>query len=89
MSTTNARVTYSGSVFWLIFWAVIFFPVALTLLITGGEFSLDGATYSIRYSGSRGWLCFWEILFFPVALILLALNGFTVTTKHQHPISET
>jgi hypothetical protein len=74
------KVEYNGSIGWLIFWAIIFFPVALVLLATSGRFNLDGKTYFIKYDGSRNWLCFWVIVIFPVALLLLVLNGVALIT---------
>ena len=76
----KVRLSYTGSRFWVIFWAVIFFPVAVTMLATNFCFELDQTSYSLGYDGSRFWLCFWLILFFPVAFVLLLLNGFSVVT---------
>lgn len=81
MSNTSMKVQYSGSVFWLIFWAIIFFPVALVLLMTGGTFTKDGSISSIQYDGSRNWLCFWTLICFPIAIILVLINGFSIETR--------
>ena len=75
MTEKKIKVDYTGSKGWLLFWVVIFFPVALVLLATAGRFDLDGKTYYIRYDGSRNWLCFWTVTVFPVAFVLLLLNG--------------
>jgi hypothetical protein len=72
------QLHYEGSKFWLIFWMIVFFPVALVLLLISGRFAKDGKMYSISYGGSRFWICFWTLLFFPVGILLLFLNGFTL-----------
>ena len=74
----KVKIHYRGSVGWLVFWAIVLFPVALALLLTGGEFELRGQRHFISYEGSRGWLAFWTVAFFPVAILLLFLNGFTI-----------
>lgn len=74
------KVNYSGSKGWLIFWIIIFFPVALVLLATAGRFELGGHTYYVKYDGSLNWLCFWVIVLFPVAFLLLLLNGVSLVT---------
>lgn len=89
MTEKKIRVDYVGSRGWLIFWVIIFFPVALVLLATSGRFELNGQAYFVRYDGSRNWLCFWVIVLFPVAFILLLLNGVTLmsgTDKKSVPI---
>jgi hypothetical protein len=75
------KVHYSGSIIWLIFWIIVFFPVALALLFTAISFEVGGISYSIQYDGSRFWLGFWTLVFFPVAFILIFINGYTVLTK--------
>lgn len=74
----KVKIHYRGSVGWLIFWALILFPVAIVLLLTGGEFEMGGKRHFIVYEGSRNWLAFWAVVFFPVAILLLLLNGFSV-----------
>lgn len=78
MESTSFKLHYRGSILWLIFWIILFFPVALVLLLTGCSFRYNDTTYDLRYDGSRFWLCFWVIAFFPVAFVLLFVNGFTV-----------
>lgn len=72
------RISYGGSIFWLIFWAIVCFPIGLVLLLT--KWSAEGTNKRVvcEYAGSRGWLCFWVIAFFPVAFVLLIHNGFHV-----------
>jgi hypothetical protein len=72
------QLHYAGSKGWLIFWLVLFFPVGLILLLTAGEFEVDGRKYFVRYNGSRKWLCFWTVFFFPITVILILLNGFSI-----------
>lgn len=76
----QVKLHYRGSYFWLIFWLIIFFPIAFVLLLTASTFDLNGATYTFQYDGSRFWLCFWVLVFFPIAFVLLFLNGYSVTT---------
>ena len=78
MSTRSAKIHYRGSILWLIFWLIVFFPIAFVLLLTASTFQLNETTYELRYDGSRFWLCFWVLFFFPIAFILLFLNGISV-----------
>lgn len=77
----KVHLSYSGSRFWVIFWAVIFFPVAVAMMATSFRFELDQTAYSLAYDGSRFWLCFWLVFLFPVAFVLLILNGFSIITE--------
>lgn len=81
----SIKLQYTGSKFWLIFWCIFFFPVALTLLLTGAIFEMKGKRYSFLYRGSRFWLCFWVVVCFPIALLLLFLNGFTLDETILYP----
>ena len=81
MSKKIAKVHYQGSIFWLIFWCIFFFPVAFALLLTSSTFMLNQTTYSISYEGSKFWLCFWVLIFFPIALLLIALKGVCIMTE--------
>ena len=77
--TSQVKLNYPASKFWLIFWFVVFFPIGLVLFATAAEFQLNGKNYYIRYNGSRFWLCVWTLAFFPVAVALLLLNGVSLT----------
>ena len=77
------KVHYHGSLFWLIFWIIIFFPIALTLFFTASSFDINQSTYHLEYDGSRFWLCFWMLIFFPIAFVLLFVNGFTIRVVHN------
>lgn len=79
MSENRFKLHYRGSIGWLIFWFIIFFPIAFVLLLTASSFQVNQVTYNMQYDGSRGWLCFWFVVFFPVAIVLLFVNGFSVT----------
>jgi len=79
MGTSEFKLDYPYSYFWLIFWVIVFFPVALVLLLTGAAFTSEGKRYAIKYGGSRGWLAFWTLVCFPVTFILLLLNGFSIS----------
>jgi len=75
---STAKIHYRGSIILLIFWLIVFFPIAFVLLLTASSFELSGTTYELTYDGSRFWLCFWVLIFFPIAFLLLFLNGLTV-----------
>jgi hypothetical protein len=79
------KIQYGGSIPWLVFWAIIWFPAALILIATSGKFDLEGKTHFIRYDGSRGWLIFWVIIMFPIAILLMLLNGVALITQNQTP----
>lgn len=81
MAKQKVRFSYSGSRVWLIFWLIVWFPVALVLLVCDLGLELRGTTYRIEYDGSRFWLAFWSLAFFPIALLLGALNGFSVSDE--------
>jgi hypothetical protein len=81
MNETRVKLHYGGSLFWLIFWAVVFFPVALVLLLTSAQFDLNDCRYIFKYDGSRGWLAFWVVVCFPLAFVLLFYNGFTFRSE--------
>lgn len=76
----GVRLHYRYSLVWVIFWIIVFFPVALTLLITGSSFEYNGQTHIVNYNGSRFWLCFWIVVFFPIAFLLLFINGTSLTS---------
>lgn len=78
MEETQFKLNYQGSIFWLIFWLIVFFPIAFVLLLTDIGFELNRTSYHLQYNGSRGWLAFWVLVFFPVAFLLLFINGFSV-----------
>lgn len=65
---------YGGSKPWIVFWAIIFFPIALILLFSRGKFQGEGKSYSIEYTGSLAWLGFWCVVFFPIGFLLAVLN---------------
>ena len=79
MDSRNFKIHYRGSFFWLIFWLIVFFPIAFVLLLTAVSFEINQTTYIIEYNGSRFWLGFWVLFFFPVAFLLLFLNGLSIT----------
>lgn len=81
MARKNFNLSYRGSVLLLIFWIVVFFPVAFVLLFTDSTFSWGSEVYDLHYNGSRFWLCFWVLLFFPIAFLLLILNGMRVDIR--------
>jgi ABC-type multidrug transport system permease subunit len=83
MTKEVARLHYEGSTFWLIFWCICYFPIALALLLTSSSFVLHTTRYRIQYNGSRFWFCFWLLLFFPITFLLACLNGFSLITEEN------
>jgi hypothetical protein len=81
MDTRRFKIQYRGSIFWLIFWLIVFFPIAFVLLLTDTSFEVNEKIYNLRYDGSRFWLGFWVLVFFPVAFLLLFLNGLTLSIE--------
>lgn len=81
MNTRNFKIQYRGSFFWLIFWLIVFFPIAFVLLLTDISIEANYTIYTIVYKGSRFWLAFWVLFFFPIAFLLLFLNGLSITIE--------
>ena len=81
MTTKTFKISYEGSLFWLIFWLIVFFPIAFVLFLTAAGFTSNNTSYHIRYNGSRFWLGFWVLFFFPIAFVLLIVNGLSVTIE--------
>lgn len=75
----KAKLNYQGSIFWLIFWAIFFFPIALILFFTRCGFTINQTTYRLHYDGSIFWPIFWAILFFPISIVLLFLKTSAVS----------
>lgn len=84
MKTQRFKIHYHGSMFWLIFWLLVFFPIAFVLLLTAVSFEVNHQTYHLNYSGSRFWLGFWVLVFFPIAFVLLFLNGLSLTIEKSY-----
>lgn len=74
---------YNGSIFWLIFWLILFFPIAFDLFLMNSTFEIGDTTYGYRYEGVRFWVYFWTFIFFPIMFLLLFLNGsiHSITTR--------
>lgn len=87
MAIMKMRYEYPGSKFWIIFWAIFFFPVALVLLLSAGRFVGPQNIYTFQYDGSRFWLAFWIVFCFPIALLLLLLNGASLQTEDAQAVS--
>lgn len=75
MANSRSKIYYRGSIFWLIFWLIVFFPIAIVLMALNATCDINGRCYYIEYDGSLFWLFFWAIVFFPIALVLLIING--------------
>jgi hypothetical protein len=70
----ESRFRYPYSKFWVIFWIIIYFPIALVLLSRLEKVS-QTEIKKWEYRGNRFWLYFWAVLFFPVSFVLLLLNS--------------
>lgn len=73
---------YRGSIFWFIFFLIIFFPIAIVLFIKNSAILMENQYFRFNYDGSYGWLYFWAIFFFPIAIILVFLNGIDIVEEH-------
>jgi hypothetical protein len=83
-SQHHFKLHYGGSVPWLVFWCIAFFPVGLVLFLSNFEYrKADGSVLSVKYHGSSFWLALWTLCFFPAAVLLMALNGFEVHEMAQ------
>ncbi len=69
---------YDGSLVWLVIFFIIFFPIALELLICNARIKKEDYYWGIHYKGSQFWFCFWTLVFFPIAIILGFVNGFEI-----------
>lgn len=83
MSEKKFKIHYRGSLGWLIFWLIVFFPIGIVLLFTDTTFDMGEKSYDFHYGGSKFWLGFWILVFFPIAILLMFLNGFTIQTKNR------
>lgn len=81
MNKKTFKLHYRGSILLLIFWLIIFFPIAFVLFFTACSFDVGEKTYNFQYDGSRFWLGFWVLFFFPIAFLLLFINGLSVTIE--------
>ena len=68
-------VSYRGSLLWLFFWLIAFFPAGTLLFASRACIKRRESYYGLNYRGSIGWLIFWTIVFFPVAVVLAFLRG--------------
>jgi hypothetical protein len=80
---------YTGNLFFLILFLIIWLPIGLLLLMKNASFSKNNSRYYIDYHGSWGWLFFWGILFFPVAVILFLIKGVDVIEEETITEGET
>ncbi|MDP2192988.1 MAG: hypothetical protein Q8K36_00455 [Alphaproteobacteria bacterium] len=72
---------YRGSIFWLVVWTILFFPLAVFLLLKNVyKITPEGQQY-FEYQGRWGWIYFWAILFFPIAILLLFFNGLSLVQE--------
>lgn len=85
MGDRKYKLKYNGSIGWLVFWIIIFFPIALVLLLIDSTFQMNQSIYRVRYDGSKFWLCFWVLVFFPIAFVLLFVNGLSVQVDQIGP----
>ncbi len=85
MNIVNNRhvypLSYIGSIFWLIVFAIFWPPLGVFLFVKNGRFVKNNSSFCLSYRGSWFWVIFWAILFFPVAIVLMALRGADVVEK--------
>lgn len=74
-------MVYKGNIIILVLCFIVFFPVALILLIKNLKILREDQYQSLYYRGSYGWLIFWTIVLFPIAIILLLINGMDVVEE--------
>lgn len=80
---------YTGNLFFLILFLIIWLPVGILLLMKNASFAKDSSRFYLHYHGSWGWLFFWGIVFFPIAVILFLIKGFDVIEEETIPEEET
>jgi hypothetical protein len=66
---------YDGKLGWLIFFALVCFPVAIISLLKVGSYQNKNTIYCFQYNGSWSWIYFWSIVFFPVIFVLFSVKG--------------
>ncbi|PIZ32490.1 MAG: hypothetical protein COY39_05315 [Alphaproteobacteria bacterium CG_4_10_14_0_8_um_filter_37_21] len=84
---SSSSFKYRGSVFWLIFFLIIFFPIGLVLLMKNLARVKTSTTSYLEYGGSWKWVFFWAIFFFPIAFILLFFNGLSLIEEQCETIN--
>lgn len=72
---------YRGNLFWLIFFLILFFPIAIVLIIKNAGIIKNKKYLALSYRGRYGWLIFWSIFFFPIAIILVILKGVDIVEE--------
>ncbi|MCI5071335.1 hypothetical protein MRY82_00120 [bacterium] len=75
MSEKACWVEYSGSKIWLLVFALLYFPLAIFLILLKGKLHVHQGSYYFDYTGSVFWLGFWLLVFFPIGLLLVLING--------------
>ena len=78
---------YRGSIFWLVFFLVIFCPIGMLLLIRNLARIKNNTTSYLEYAGNWKWVFFWAIFFFPIAFILLFFNGLSLIEEQREIIN--
>jgi len=69
---------YSGNLFFLVFFLIIWLPVGILLLVKNGSIARGKSRVYLSYRGKWGWLFFWGVLFFPISVLLLLIKGVDV-----------
>ena len=69
---------YSGNIFFLILFLIIWLPVGILLLMKNGSIAKESSRFYLNYHGKWGWLFFWGVLFFPISILLLLIKGVDV-----------
>lgn len=74
---------YSGNLFFLILFLILWFPIGILLLMRNGSITKKNSRFYLHYHGSWGWLYFWGLIFFPIAVILLLVKGTDVIEEES------
>lgn len=68
-------IRYTGNLFWLIFFLIVFLPIGLVSLLRNGQIVTSHTQYTVDYHGDWFWLYFWAIFCFPISGLLLLIKG--------------
>jgi hypothetical protein len=77
----SSPIRYTGNIFFLILFLVLWAPLGIVLLLENAYFIQGASRFSLKYHGSWRWLYLWSIIFFPIAFVLLVLKGVYIVQK--------
>lgn len=79
---------YKGSLFWLIFFLILWLPIGILLLVKNLIRHKNHKKYYLEYSGSWKWIFFWGLVFCPIAFISLVFKGTSLVEEEVVTILE-